>query len=69
MTITKYNVNKILIDSGSLTDILFYDAFFWMNLSENQLKHFFTPLVGFFEKSIKFEGEITLPVIARTLSR
>lgn len=66
MIIAKYNVQRILVDSGSLTDILFYDALVQMNLSDNQLKRVSTPLVGFSRESVKVKGEITFPITIRT---
>lgn len=38
MTIAKHGVKRVLIDSESSVDVLFYDALVWMNLSKNQLK-------------------------------
>lgn len=61
MTIAKYNVKKVLIDSGSSTNVLFYNTFVWMNLSKNQLKHVSTSLVGFSRKSVRVEGELPFP--------
>ena len=38
MTIAKHPVKKILVDSGSSTDVLFYDAFVRMGLSPSLLR-------------------------------
>lgn len=35
-TIANYDVQRILVDNGSSTNILFYDAFINMNLSPNR---------------------------------
>ena len=37
LTITKYDFKRVLIDNGSSTDILFYDAFQRMRLSPRKL--------------------------------
>ena len=37
MTIAKYDVKKILVDNGSSVDVLFYDTFSKLNLTD-QLK-------------------------------
>lgn len=67
MTIMKYPVKKIMVDSGSSMDILFYSAFVKMNISSCLLKSIFTSLVGFIGDSIEVEGEITIPVMVGIL--
>ena len=64
MTIAKHPVKKILVDSGSSTDVLFYDAFVRMGLSPSLLRSVSTPLVGFSRSPVGVEGEITLMVTA-----
>ena len=66
MTISKHPVKRILIDSSSSIDVLFYDAFVRMNLPKEELKPILSPLVAFNGESINVEGEITLPVTAGT---
>ena len=66
MTISKHPVKRILIDSDSSTDVLFYDAFVHMNLPMEELKPVLSPLVAFNGESINVEEEITLPVTAGT---
>lgn len=67
MMITKYDEKRILVDNGSSINILFYNVFVWINLPKNQLRWVSIPLVDFFEDSIGIKGEITLPVITKTL--
>ena len=64
MTIAKHLVKRILVDSGSLIDVLGYDVFVQMNLSHESLRYVTTPLMGFTGDSVRVEGEITLPVTA-----
>lgn len=64
MMTAKYPIKKILIDSRSLADVLFYDAFVRMNLPLNQLKPFSTPSVAFNRELVEGEG---LPIIVGTL--
>ncbi|GAV60246.1 hypothetical protein CFOL_v3_03777, partial [Cephalotus follicularis] len=42
-----FNINRILIDSGSSTDILYKHAFHQLRISVDQLRPVKTPLVGF----------------------
>lgn len=35
MIVAKHNIQRVLVDNGSLTDILFYDNFVRINLSNN----------------------------------
>ena len=58
MTISKHPVKRILIDSGSSIDVLFYDAFVRMNLPIEGLKPILSPLVAFNGESVNVEGEI-----------
>ncbi|XP_057481960.1 uncharacterized protein LOC130768867 [Actinidia eriantha] len=45
--ITNFNVQRILVDNGSLADILFISAFNRMKIGLDKLHPFHTPLVGF----------------------
>lgn len=66
--IAKNPVRRILVDGESSVDVLFCTAFIKMNLPLNQLKPISMPLVAFNWESIKVKEDITLLVIARTLS-
>jgi len=60
--IANYDVRRILIDNGSSTEVLLYDAFVRMNLSRSMLQESPALLTGFGGNSIAVEGEIVLPV-------
>lgn len=60
MIIAKHDVQKILVDNESSIDILFYDAFIRMNLSDNQLRRVSTPLVGFSRDIIRVKEKLLL---------
>lgn len=59
MIITNSDIRRILIDSWSSSDILFYDAFFQIRLSMNRLRRVNDPLVGFSGNFVIVEGDIT----------
>ena len=60
--IADWEINMVLIDSGSSADIIFVNAFDQMNLSISQLRPSDSPLIGFGGKKIDALGKISLPV-------
>lgn len=67
MIIVRHPIQRVMVDSGSLIDILFYDVFAIMNISPDLLKLIFTPLIGFIEDFVGVEGEITFSVTTKML--
>jgi hypothetical protein len=63
--ITGWEISRVLIDSGSFTDIVFVNAFDQMKLSRSQLQPSDSPLIGFGGKRINALGKIFLPVSFR----
>lgn len=61
MMVTNYDYKRILINNGSLIDILFYDVFQRMKLPINRLKKVHMSLVGLFRDF----DRITLLVTAK----
>ncbi|KAL0283204.1 UNVERIFIED_CONTAM: hypothetical protein Sangu_2904600 [Sesamum angustifolium] len=61
-TISNFWVEKILIDSGSSTDILFYKAFFQMGIDNVRLTLVNTPLTSFSGDIVEPLEEAILPV-------
>ena len=57
-----YNVHRMLVDNGSLTDILYYPAFQQMGISRARLTPTNAPLVGFGGTKVLPLGAITLSV-------
>ena len=55
-------MHRVLVDNGSLTDILYYPAFQWMGIARAQLILMNTPLVGFGGTRVFPLGAVTLSV-------
>ncbi|XP_031116497.1 uncharacterized protein LOC116020154 [Ipomoea triloba] len=66
MDINGTNVQRILVDTGSSVNILYFDVFTQLGLSTDQLTPIWTPLSGFTGDSIEAEGVISLNVELRT---
>ncbi|GFZ11327.1 hypothetical protein Acr_22g0007250 [Actinidia rufa] len=64
--IANFNVQRILIDSGSSADILFISAFEKMKVGLNKLHPFHTPLIGFGGNTTHPLGWINLPITLGT---
>ncbi|XP_066373293.1 uncharacterized protein [Miscanthus floridulus] len=60
--IAGWEINRFLINSGSLADINFVNAFDQMKLSKTQLQPLDSPQIGFRGKRIDALGKISLPV-------
>ncbi|GAV65862.1 hypothetical protein CFOL_v3_09376, partial [Cephalotus follicularis] len=64
-----FTMKRILIDSGSSTDILYKHAFDQLRIPVDQLKPVKTPLVGFAGEIVHALGSIDLSVVAGTAPR
>ena len=64
LNIADYDVHRILVDSGSSTNILFYDAFSKISIPDDRLGPISFALVGFTGDAMLVEGVITLTVVA-----
>ncbi|GAV71192.1 hypothetical protein CFOL_v3_14686 [Cephalotus follicularis] len=62
LTVANFEVNRVLIDNGSSTDIMFYDIFEKLKLGTNRLKPMDSPLCGFSGERVHEEGTIELLV-------
>jgi len=63
LQILKWNIKSVLIDTGSSADVLTYEAFDKMGLSEEQLQPFRGTLSGFTGEKVHVRGYITLKTI------
>ncbi|KAI3458742.1 hypothetical protein Pfo_015405 [Paulownia fortunei] len=57
---THFWVKKILVDSGSFADIIFYDAFLKLGIDNVQLSSVNTPLIGFGGEVVETLKEVAL---------
>ncbi|XP_019167196.1 PREDICTED: uncharacterized protein LOC109162945 [Ipomoea nil] len=62
MDINDMIVHRILADTGSSVNVMYYDAFTKLGLPRGQLKEVRTPLSGFTGDSVEIEGSVILPV-------
>ena len=62
LTIVDFNTRWVLVDNGSLIDILYYPAFQQMRIGRERLTPVDAPLVGFDGMKVIPVGSITLPV-------
>lgn len=56
-----YDVKYILVNNGSLANILFYGAFHKINLLNDQLQKINASFVKLFRNLVSMEGVISLP--------
>ena len=59
--VAKYPVERILVDSGSSVNLIYWNCFQKMNLSPNRLKPVTTPLYSFTGEAVLVAGSIQLP--------
>ncbi|KAK1262851.1 hypothetical protein QJS04_geneDACA008540 [Acorus gramineus] len=64
LRIANYNVKQILVDTGSLADILFMQPYLKMGLKPSSLEPMRDPLIAFNGSQAVLAGWITLPVRA-----
>ncbi|XP_058217354.1 uncharacterized protein LOC131328425 [Rhododendron vialii] len=68
LRIRTFNVRHILVDQGSLAEVMYYSLFKYLKLPESDLRPSEVPLIGFNGAPIWPLGMITLPVRARSVT-
>ena len=69
LNIEGFNTKRILVDNGSLTDIIYFPAFQQLKLDEKRLQPFGSPLISFSGDRVYLKGIITLNVTVGMQSR
>ncbi|KAK4411900.1 hypothetical protein Sango_0263000 [Sesamum angolense] len=59
-TLSNFYVKKVLINSESSIDVIFYDSYVQLGIDNAQLRSINTPLTGFSSEMIEPLGEVTL---------
>ena len=62
----EFNMYRVLIDNGSLADIIYLPAFQQMKLNKERLRPFTSALVGFTGDRVVLKGVVKLTIIAGT---
>ena len=62
LQIKDYNIHRVLVDNGSLMDILYYPTFQQIRIDRKQLVSINAPLVGFGRTRVFPIGAVTLSV-------
>ena len=60
--INGFLVKKVMIDQGNGADVMYPDLFKGLELKNEDLSKYSTPLVRFYGKMVILEGQISLPV-------
>ncbi|KAK4389832.1 hypothetical protein Sango_2320200 [Sesamum angolense] len=68
-TLANFLVKKVLVDSGSSADIMFYDAYVQLGIDNAQLRKVNTPLTGFSGEMIEPLGKVMLPLSLGSLPK
>ncbi|KAL0313941.1 UNVERIFIED_CONTAM: hypothetical protein Sangu_2238500 [Sesamum angustifolium] len=61
-TLANFLVKKVLVDSGSSADIIFYNAYVQLGINNAQFRKVNTPLIDFSDDMIEPLGEVMLPL-------
>ncbi|KAL2518364.1 Uncharacterized protein Adt_14611 [Abeliophyllum distichum] len=64
--ITDFDVKRVLVDNGSIVDVMSWKVFIGLKLSPSKIKPFTTPLHGFGKATVILKGTIELPVTLGT---
>ena len=66
LRIGRYNVRRVMVDQGSIVDVMYLDLYKGLGLKPEDLTTYNSPLVGFEGRLVTPKGLIRLPVQAGT---
>ena len=66
LRIGRYDVRRVMVDQGSVAEIMYPDLFKGLGLKPKDLTTYSSPLVSFEGKMVVPKGQIRLPVQARS---
>ena len=69
LTVANYTTRRVLIDNGSLADIIYYPAFQQMRINKELLRPVNVPLIRFGGIKILSVGTISLPIVVGSYPR
>ena len=69
LTIANYTTRRVLIDNGSLADILYYPAFQQIRINKELLHPVNVPLIGIGGMKVLLVGTISLPIVVGSYPR
>jgi hypothetical protein len=69
LAIANHKIHRILVDTGSSTDILYKSAFELTRIDQDKMTPARCPMVGFTSESVLLIGSIKLPVMEGTFPR
>ena len=69
LTVANYTTRRVLIDNGSLADIIYYPAFQQMRINEELLRPVNVSLIRFGGIKILSVGTISLPIVVGSYPR
>ena len=62
LRIEGYDVRRVLVDQGSVVEVMYPDPYKGLNLKPENLTAYDSPLVSFEGKTVTLRGQIRLPI-------
>ena len=64
LRIGNYDVERVLIDQGSFTEVMYQDLYTKLGMGETELSSFASPIFGFSREPVVPLGKVVLPVLS-----
>jgi hypothetical protein len=69
MTIANHTIHRILVDNRSSAKIIYWSMVQQMGITQDRIKPFGLPLVGFIGEQVQMTGIISLPITCGTSTK